>query len=209
MAIDYSLYLITDRLLVGDKDFFDAITYALNGGVTLLQVREKNIDSKNFYNIALKLKQIAREFNVPLIVNDRLDIALAIDADGLHIGQNDLPIDVVRSILGKDKILGYSASNVEEALYGEKMGADYIGAGAVFATGSKLDAGDAIGLKGLKEIVEHVHIPVVGIGGISINNLSEIKAVGAEGISLISGILSQKDTYKAAKELIQQWKKKS
>lgn len=209
MAIDYSLYLITDRFLVGDKDFFDAIAQALKGGVTLLQVREKEIDSKDFYTIALKLREITQKFNVPLIINDRLDIALAVDADGLHIGQSDLPINVVRNLLGKSKILGYSASNVEEALYGEKMGADYIGAGAVFPTNSKLDAGDSIGLAGLKEIVESVQIPVVGIGGISMGNISDVKATGAMGISLISGILSQKDTYKAAKELIQQWKKKS
>ncbi|SES64076.1 thiamine-phosphate diphosphorylase [Natronincola peptidivorans] len=207
MAVDYSLYLITDRHLVGTKDFFDSIAKALEGGVTLLQVREKDISSKEFYDISLKLKKIAHAYNVPLIINDRLDIALAVDADGLHIGQSDLPIDVVRKILGESKILGYSVSTIQEALYGQRMAADYLGAGAVFSTDSKADAGEAIGLEGLKKIVAAVSIPVVGIGGISISNINKVKSTGADGISLISAILSQEDTCKAAKELISLWKK--
>ncbi|AKL95650.1 thiamine-phosphate pyrophosphorylase ThiE [Clostridium aceticum] len=207
MTIDYSLYLITDRYLVGSKDFFDAVAKALQGGVTLLQVREKNISSKEFYDIGLKLKEITREFNVPLIVNDRLDIALAIDADGLHIGEDDLPIEVARRLLGKNKILGCSASTVEEALYAEKMGANYLGTGAVFPTDSKKDAGAAIGLTKLQEVVESVEIPVIGIGGVSVKNAASVKSTGASGIALISAILSQEDTYQAAKELIALWKK--
>lgn len=207
MVIDYSLYLVTDRYLVGNKDFFESVRRALDGGVTLVQIREKNVSSKEFYQIALEVQKITREYNVPLIVNDRLDIALAIDADGLHIGQKDLPIEVARKILGKDKILGYSVSNREEAVYGEKMGADYLGAGAVFPTGSKKDIGEPIGIEGLKRIKESVRIPVVAIGGVGMDNLEKVKETGVDGIAVISAILSREDTYKAAKELVVSWEK--
>ncbi len=205
MVIDYSLYLITDRFLVGNKDFYYTVEQALAGGVTLLQIREKNIDSLDFYQTSLKLKAIVEKYQVPLIINDRLDIALAVDADGLHIGQQDLPLEKVRGLLGKEKILGYSASTLTEAVYGEKMGADYLGVGPVFFTGSKADIGEIIGLNGLQEIVEHASIPVVGIGGININNLEAIKKTGAQGVSLISAILSSNDPFQAAKELIEKW----
>ncbi|MBO8168658.1 MAG: thiamine phosphate synthase [Thermoanaerobacteraceae bacterium] len=205
MAVDYSLYLITDRHLVGNKDFYRSVIKALEGGVTLLQVREKNVSSREFYEISLKLKKIARQYDVPLIINDRLDIALAVDADGLHIGQDDLPVATARKLLGREKILGYSVSNEEEALYGERHGADYLGAGPVYATDSKKDAGRPIGTEGLKKIKQTVNIPVVGIGGISAENLADVKRTGADGISVISAILSRDDTYRAAKELIDLW----
>lgn len=205
MSIDYRLYLITDRDLVGGKDFYQSIIDAIRGGVTLLQVREKDVPSRDFYNTALRLKEITSEYGIPLIVNDRLDIALAVDADGLHIGQDDLPIEVARRVLGKDKILGYSVSSIAEAKFGEKMGADYLGAGAVFPTGSKKDVGEAIGLDGLSQIKKSVGIPVVAIGGIGIQNVKDVKKTGVEGISLISAILSKDDTYKAAKELLDLW----
>ncbi|MCC5912525.1 MAG: thiamine phosphate synthase [Clostridiaceae bacterium] len=207
MAVDYSLYLITDRKLVGDKDFFDSIENALKGGVTLLQVREKDISSKDFYDISLKLKTIALKYKVPLVINDRLDIALAIDADGLHVGDDDLPLHIARKLLGPDKILGYSAGDLESAQYGVQHGADYLGVGAVFPTGSKSNAGDAIGIETLQQIVENISIPIVGIGGISTTNIAEVKATGAQGISLISAILAKDNTYEAAKELIHLWKK--
>lgn len=207
MVVDYSLYLITDRDLVGGKDFYTSISQALQGGVTLLQVREKNAGSRLFYEIGLQLKKLAAEFAVPLIVNDRLDVALAIDADGVHIGQEDLPLAVVRRIIGKDKLLGYSVSSPAEAIYGEKMGADYLGAGPVYPTGSKKDASADIGLTRLKAIKQSVSIPVVGIGGISPANLPQVKNTGIDGISVISAILCQADTGRAAKELLEIWKK--
>lgn len=206
MAVDYSLYLITDRELAGSKNFFIAVRRALAGGVSLLQVREKSVSSREFYNIGIELKKLAAEFAVPMIINDRADIAVALDADGVHVGQDDLPLQTIRRIIGKDKILGYSVSNIEEALYGEKMGADYLGAGPVYPTGSKQDAGAAIGVEGLKAIKGSVKIPVVGIGGIGPNRLSQVKDTGIDGISVISAILSQDDTYRAAKELSGIWK---
>lgn len=206
MAVDYTLYLVTDRKLVGSKDFLTSVKRALEGGVTLIQLREKDAGSKEFYELGLQVKKIAAEFGVPLIINDRVDLALVLDADGVHIGQNDLPIEHVRRMIGKDKLLGYSVANQEEAVYGEAMGADYLGAGPVFPTGSKKDASEPIGLEGLKTIKQCVNIPVVGIGGIGTANLSQLKSAGINGISVISAILSEEDPYCAARELKNLWK---
>ncbi len=206
MAVDYSLYLVTDRILVGSKDFLLSIKKALEGGVTLLQLREKETNSREFYEIGVKIKELAAEFRVPLIINDRVDLALALDADGVHVGQQDLPLVKVRNIIGPDKILGYSVSSLEEALQGERMGADYLGAGPVFPTGSKKDASEEIGLAKLKEIKAGVSLPVVGIGGIGATNLSAVKETGIDGVSVISAILSQEDPYAAAKGLIDLWR---
>ncbi|SMP61762.1 thiamine phosphate synthase [Anoxynatronum buryatiense] len=205
MKIDYRLYLVTDRTLTGETHFYEKVQQALKGGVTLLQVREKEVGSREFYDITCTLKKIAAPFGVPVIVNDRLDIALAADADGLHIGEGDLPVEVARKWLGNRKLLGYSAGSPSSAAYGERMGADYIGAGAVFPTDSKKDAGTAIGLKTLEEVVKSVGIPVVGIGGISAANLSQVKATGVAGVSLISAVLGHAEPEKAAKELTLQW----
>lgn len=209
MDVDYSLYLITDRTLVGSKEFYTSIRDALEGGVTLLQVREKDASVQDFYNIGLNLKKIAREYRVPLIVNDRVDIALALDADGVHVGQGDLPPAVIRRIIGPNKILGYSVSNLEQARAGERLGVDYLGAGPVYATGSKADASSPIGLNVLKNIKESVSIPVVGIGGIGLANLAEVKDTGIDGISVISAILSQEDPGRAARELGDLWRRQA
>lgn len=206
MPIDYTLYLVTDRDILKDRDIFKAVEDAIKGGVTLLQLREKDISTSDFYNLALKMKTLSTHYNIPLIINDRLDIALAIDADGLHIGQDDMPITVARKLLGKNKILGYSVSNSKEAIYGERNGADYLGAGPVYPTGSKADAGKPIGLNGLKIIRDSVSIPIVGIGGISLTNISEVKSSGINGISLISAILGNTDIENSSKILLNKWK---
>jgi len=206
MFVDYSLYLVTDRGYLKGRDLFEAVEDAIKGGVTLVQLREKDISSLDFFNIALRMKEITSRYKIPLIINDRLDIALAVDAEGLHIGQSDLPITAARKLLGAGKILGYSASNPEEAVYGEKCGADYLGAGPVYPTGSKSDAGDPIGIHGLKEIVEKVAIPVVGIGGIGSQNIKEVKISGAKGISLISAILGSNEIEGASRGLIKLWR---
>ena len=206
MFVDYSLYLVTDRGILKERDIFEAVEESLKGGVTLLQLREKDISSLDFYNIALKMKLLAKKYNVPFIINDRLDIALAVDADGLHIGQSDLPLEVTRRLLGKNKILGYSVGNLEEAIYGEKHGADYLGAGPVYPTGSKSDAGSPIGVQGLAELKKAVKLPIVGIGGVSLLNLKDVKKSGIEGISLISAILGSNDIQGASRELLKTWK---
>lgn len=207
MHLDYRLYLVTDRKILKRMDLFKAVEDSIKGGVTLVQLREKDISSLDFYNIALKMKKLVDFYDIPLIINDRLDIAQAVDADGLHIGQQDLPIQVARKILGPCKILGYSVSDVKEAVYGEKNGADYLGAGAVFATGSKKDAGEPIGLENLKMIKQSVSIPVVGIGGIGASNIKEVKETGVDGVSLISAILGSQDIEGATRELIDLWGK--
>lgn len=206
MPVNYTLYLVTDRKILKGRDIFEAVEAAVKGGVTLLQLREKNISTSDFYNLALKMKTITTHYNIPLIINDRLDIALAIDADGLHIGQDDMPIEVARRLLGKNKLLGYSVSNAKEAIYGEKNGADYLGAGPVYPTGSKSDAGKPIGTYGLKIIRNSVSIPIVGIGGISLSNISQVKTTGIDGISLISAILGNNDIEKSSKILFNKWK---
>lgn len=206
MPIDYSLYLVTDRSILKGKDIFTAVEEALEGGVTLLQLREKDITSRDFYDLAIKMKKLTKPFNVPLIINDRLDIALAVDADGLHIGQEDLPLKIARKLLGPSKILGYSVSNIQQAVYGEQNGADYLGAGSVFPTGSKADAGNPIGLNNLKKIKENVNIPVVGIGGIGITNIREVKSTGIDGISLISAILGNPNIKEVTGDLLNIWR---
>lgn len=206
MSIDYSLYLVTDRSILKGEDIFSATEKALKGGVTLVQLREKEISSLDFYNIALKMKELVSSYNVPLIINDRLDIALAVDADGLHIGQEDLPLKIARRLLGPSKILGYSVSNIKEAIFGEENGADYLGAGPVYPTGSKADAGNPIGAEGLQKIKEKVSIPVVGIGGIGIGNIAEVKKTGIDGVSLISAILGSSDIEGTSKALITKWR---
>jgi thiamine-phosphate pyrophosphorylase len=208
MHIDYSVYLVTDRGILGGRDLFKAVEDAIQGGASLIQLREKDISSRGFYDLAMQMKKLVNSYNVPLIINDRLDIALAVGADGLHIGQDDLPLGIARKILGPDKIIGYSVSNLEEALYGEKNGADYLGAGPAYATGSKADAGAPIGLDNIKMIKESVSIPVVAIGGVSIANLIEVRESGVDGVSVISAILGSRDITEAAKSIADLWKGK-
>jgi thiamine-phosphate pyrophosphorylase len=198
--VDYSLYLVTDRALVGSKDFYHSIELALEGGVTMLQLREKAVSTFDFYDIALKVKGIAYKYNVPFLINDRLDIALAVDADGLHIGQEDMPLTVVREILGRDKLIGVSTFNVEESLLALNDGADYLGVGAVFPTGSKADA-HSVSLTELARIKNAVNIPVVAIGGINEQNARQAMAAGIDGVSVISAILAKDDVKEAARNL--------
>lgn len=207
MPVDYSLYLVSDRGILKGRDLFQAVEEAIKGGVTLVQLREKDISSLDFYNIALKMKELVNHYHVPLIINDRLDIALAVDADGLHIGQEDLPLKIARQLLGPGKILGYSVANQEQALFGERNGADYLGAGTVYPTGSKADTGEPIGPEGLRSIKQAVSIPVVGIGGIGMPNLEEVKATGIDGISLIAAILGSNDIKGTSQKLINLWRK--
>lgn len=205
MPVDYTLYLVTDRGILRGRDLLRAVEEAIRGGVTILQLREKEASSREFYELALKMKELARSCGVPLIINDRLDIALAVDADGLHIGQEDLPARVAKKLLGPGKILGVSVSCVEEALQAVSDGADYLGAGAVYPTGSKEVTTPLLGAAGLKMIRERVDIPVVGIGGIGPANVAEVRKTGVQGIAVISAILGEQDTRGAAELLRKLW----
>lgn len=204
-AVDYSFYLVTDRDVLQGRDFLASVEEALTGGVTLLQLREKNASSREFYELALSLKALCHKYAVPFVINDRLDIMLAVDADGLHIGKEDIPVKIVRQLIGTDKLLGYSVATVEEAIYGAEY-ADYLGAGTVFPTSSKDDTGQPIGIEGLQAIIKAVDLPVVAIGGINRENINAVQASGVDGIAVISAILAQADITGASQSLLQQWK---
>ncbi|GHV82800.1 thiamine-phosphate synthase [Spirochaetia bacterium] len=198
---DLLLYLCTDRVLSLGRSITDVVEASIAGGVTMIQLREKNASTREFYKIALSVQKITLQKKIPLVINDRLDIALAVGADGLHIGQSDMPVDAARHLAGKKMFIGVSASTAVEAAAAEKGGADYIGAGPVFPTGSKSDAGTAIGLDGLKAICAAVRIPVAAIGGINAENAAEIIKQGAYGAAVISAILSQPDIHAASAKL--------
>lgn len=199
-TIDLSLYLVTDKSDDVEK-FLKTIEEAIKGGVSVVQIREKTAETLDFYNLALKVKEITTKYNVPLIINDRVDIALAIDADGVHVGQSDMPCEVTRKLIGTDKILGVSAATITEAKKAQKDGADYIGTGTVFPTATKDDA-PSITKQNLKEIVESIDIPVVAIGGINNDNASELTDTGIAGLSVVSAIMSADDPKKASEELL-------
>ena len=198
--VDLSLYLVTDNSDDVDR-FLNTIEEAIKGGVTVVQIREKTADTLDFYNLALKVKEITTKYNVPLIINDRVDVALAIDADGVHVGQSDMPCDVTRRLMGPDKILGVSAATVEEAKKAESDGADYIGTGAVFPTATKDDA-DSVTKEELTEIVKSINIPVVAIGGINLDNASQLVDTGIAGLSVVSAIMSSDNPKKSSEELL-------
>ncbi|MFA6808728.1 MAG: thiamine phosphate synthase [Eubacteriales bacterium] len=200
MNWDYSLYLVTDRGFIGSRELSLCVEEAIQGGTTMVQIREKIASSRKFYKEALKIKDICKKYRVPFIVNDRMDIALAVDADGLHLGQDDLPIEIARNYFGKDKIIGISVSSVEEAVLAEKQGANYLGAGAVFPTGTKADA-NYVSPEKLKKITDAVSIPVVAIGGINASNALQVMAGGIDGISVVSAILGRADILQASREL--------
>ena len=190
------LYLCTDRallgadnILAGNRLLLEAVEAAAAGGVTIVQLREKTLCSKDFFLLAKELLELCRSLNIPLIINDRLDIALAVGAAGVHLGQNDLPVAAARAICGRDFVIGASCHNQEQAIKAEQEGADYIGAGAVFATGTKTDT-SVIGIQGLADIAACVKIPVIGIGGINKTNVGLVKNSGAAGAAVISAILS-------------------
>ena len=198
--IDYSVYLVTDHRNTNDEEFLNIIEEAIKGGTTIVQLREKTASTKEFYQLALKVKEITSKYDVSLLINDRIDIALAVDSDGVHIGQDDMPADIARKIIGKDKILGVSASTVAEAKKAEADGADYIGSGAVFPTATKDDA-DSVSKLQLKEIVHSIDIPVVAIGGITLENADTLKDTGIAGFSVVSAIMSAEDPKDSSQKL--------
>jgi thiamine-phosphate pyrophosphorylase len=198
--LDLSLYLVTDKSDDVEK-FLKTIEEAIKGGASVVQIREKTADTLDFYNLALKVKEITEKHDVPLIINDRVDVALAVDAEGVHVGQSDMPCDVTRALVGPDKIVGVSAATIEEARKAERDGADYIGTGAVFPTATKDDA-PKITKKDLKEIVESISIPVVAIGGITLNNAHELIDTGIAGLSVVSAIMSSENPKKSSEELL-------
>lgn len=203
---DLLLYAVTDRSWLGGRTLYQDVEAAIKGGATFIQLREKNLDEAHFLEEAKEIKELCKKYQVPFVINDNVDIALAMDADGVHVGQSDMEAGAVREKLGPDKIIGVSAQTVEQALLAEQKGADYLGVGAVFPTGSKDDAVE-VSHETLKAICEAVKIPVIAIGGISTGNVMELSGSGICGIAVISTIFAKPDIEAAAKELKEQTEK--
>ena len=197
---DLLLYAVTDRHWLNGRTLVDVVKESLDGGVTMIQLREKSLDEGKFLEEAKELQALCWERHVPFIVNDNVDIAKAMDADGVHVGQDDMAALDVRAKLGPDKLIGVSAHTVEEALLAEKQGADYLGVGAVFPTSSKSDVGE-MSYETLKAICKAVSIPVVAIGGISGENVGKLAGSGICGVAVISAIYAAKDVKAAAADL--------
>lgn len=200
-AIDYSIYLVTDEACLHGRPLLKCVEEALAAGVTLVQYRAKAADGGVLYAEACKLKELCDKYSVPLIINDRLDIVLAVGAAGVHLGQDDLPCAVARRLLGEDYIIGVSAHNPAEAVKAVSEGADYLGCGAVFGTATKHDVAK-LGLENLRAIRKAVAVPMVGIGGITADNYAEVLATGADGAAIVSGILAQDDIGAVVKKLV-------
>ena len=198
--IDYSLYLCTDRSLMTAPTLEQAVNDAIKGGCTVVQLREKHATSREFYQLALSLKRITGYYGIPLIINDRLDIAAAVNAEGVHLGQKDLPADIARAVFGEEKIIGVSANNLQAAINAELDGADYIGVGAVFQTSTKTDT-KPVTIDKLKEIRSAVKIPMVAIGGIKRSNISQLNGTGINGVAVVSAVIGSKNITAAAREL--------
>lgn len=198
---DLTLYAITDRHWLNGQTLKSQVEKALKGGATMIQIREKDLNEKDFLLEAEELLALCRSYNVPFIVNDNVELAVKIGADGVHVGQSDMNARDVRALIGNDKILGVSTQTVEQALFAQECGADYLGVGAVFPTGSKDDA-EVLDRKTLMDICKAVSIPVVAIGGITKDNVRELKGTGIAGISVISAIFAQKDIQNATAELL-------
>ncbi|MCC8197565.1 MAG: thiamine phosphate synthase [Tannerellaceae bacterium] len=199
---DLSLYLVTDRELALGRPLEQVVEEAVKGGVTLVQLREKQASSKEFYELALLLKKCLAPYRVPLIINDRVDIALACDAEGLHIGQHDLPYPVARKLMGKDKIIGLSVESPEDVQEANRWDIDYIGISPIFSTPTKTDTAPALGLEGIRQISVLSRHPGVGIGGVHISNVEEIIEAGANGVAVVSALMSSPEPEATAKEFI-------
>jgi len=194
------LYAVTDRTWLKEQNLATQVEEALNGGVTFVQLREKKLDYETFLKEAKRMKVLCEKYHVPFVINDNVEIAIASDADGVHIGQSDRKVSEVRAELGETKIIGVSAQTVEQAIRAQQEGADYLGVGAVFSTSTKLDA-DSVSFETLKSICEAVSIPVIAIGGISENNILELSGTGIDGVAVVSALFAKSDIKMAAKNL--------
>lgn len=202
MAADYSVYLVTDRTISRGRSITEVVTAAVAGGVRCVQLREKQLPTREMIAEARRLVGLLRPWGIPLIVNDRVDVALAADADGVHLGQSDMHIRDARRILGHGRIIGISAESVDDAVVAEREGADYIGISPVFTTATKKDIAAPLGLTGIRRIRERVSVPLVGIGGISAVNAAEVVKAGADGVAVVSAIVSAACPESSTRELL-------
>ena len=193
------LYAVTDRAWLGNETLYEQVEKSLKGGVTFVQLREKKLDEESFLQEAIEIKELCKKYNVPFVINDNVDIAIKMDADGVHVGQSDIDAKSARKLIGPDKILGVSARTIEEAKRAKEDGADYIGIGAMFSTSTKLDA-KSVSFETLKEIKDNVDIPFVLIGGINLGNVEKLKQFNPDGYAIISAILKEEDIYAEVKK---------
>lgn len=200
MKYDYTLYLVTDRSLMSTATLIEAVEQAILGGCTMIQLREKNISSLDFYRQSVEVKKVTEQYHVPFIINDRIDIAMAVNADGVHIGQSDIPAAIARDLIGTDMLLGVSAASVKEAVQAANDGADYLGVGAMFPTGTKTDA-NYVSIEELKKIRHAVNLPIIAIGGINKGNIKQFHDTGINGLAVVSAIIAQPDIQKTAAEM--------
>ena len=201
-AKDMMLYAVTDAAWTGKKTLTEQVEEAMKGGITFLQLREKHLSKEEFLKEAIEIKDLAQKYQIPFVINDNIEIAQKAEADGVHVGQDDMPVEEVRQILGPDKIIGVSAHNVEEAVRAEQGGADYLGVGAVYPTSTKENT-SAVSMEEMKKICQTVSIPVVAIGGIKKDNMNVLTGTGVDGIAVVSAIFAAKDIRKAARELLE------
>lgn len=202
-STDYSLYLVTDRELAGSRPLCQIVEAAIHGGVTVVQYREKCAGTRQMIKEALEIRDLCHAHNIPLIINDRVDIALAVNADGIHIGQEDMPASLARKIIGAEKIIGVSVENTTQAGTAMSEGADYVAASPIYATPTKPDAPHPLGIRGLQEIVRICSIPVVAIGGLNTSNTANILQAGAAGIAVVSAIITADNVERTARQLKQ------
>jgi len=201
--IDYSLYLVTDRGLARNRSMLEIVRAAVQGGVTCVQLREKECSTLDFIEQAFTIKDFLKSRGVPLIINDRVDVALAIEADGVHLGQTDMPLEIAKKIVGDSMIIGISAESLADALEAEKGGADYLGVSPIYATPTKTDTAPPLGLEGLRAIRAAVNIPLVAIGGINRDNSAAVIQNGGDGLAVVSAIVTADDPVTAAADLKQ------
>lgn len=194
------LYAVTDSKWTGELSLQEQVKQAIDGGITFLQLREKNLEYDKFLQEAIEIKRLTDKANIPFVIDDNVKLAIECNADGVHVGQSDMAAQDVRKLIGPDKILGVSAHTVEEAILAEKQGADYLGVGAVFSTSTKLDAND-VSYDTLQKICESVSIPVVAIGGITKDNISKLQGSGIDGVAIVSAIFAEKNILEATNQL--------
>lgn len=199
--MNYDLYIITDQRISHGKTHFEVAEAVLAGGATVLQFRDKEMDETEAIAVCRNINKLTKKKGIPFIINDRIEVAKVIGADGVHLGQKDAPFDFARKILGKDKIIGISVETVEQAIRATEGGADYLGVGPIYSTATKVDAGEPLGLARIREIKKAVNLPVVAIGGINENNLEEVLKVGADGVAIISAVVGAPDITQACRKL--------
>ncbi|KUK10484.1 MAG: Thiamine-phosphate synthase [Clostridia bacterium 41_269] len=204
---DLGVYLVTGQELSVGRSTLEVVTKAVEGGINTVQLREKNMSTRELVALGKEVRRITKEYGVILIINDRVDVAMAVEADGVHLGQDDFPIEDARRLLGEDAIIGLSVDNAEEAAFAEELGVDYVGLGPIFKTSTKTDTGPLVGPEGIAEVVEKINIPVVAIGGINKHNAADVLKAGAHSIAVVTAITKAEDITKETRELVEIFKR--